>query len=105
MKNESIIIPIRALHPFEGHPFHVKDDAEMDALEDSVREFGILTPLIVRPMDGIENEYEVISGHRRLHAAKRAGIQEVPAHVVQNAQKFSTCKIFFVQPAQNPRKC
>ena len=81
MKNESIIIPIRALHPFEGHPFHVKDDAEMDALEDSVREFGILTPLIVRPMDGIENEYEVISGHRRLHAAKRAGIQEVPAHV------------------------
>ncbi len=81
MKIESITIPIHALHPFEGHPFYVKDDAEMEALVDSVREFGILTPLIVRPMDGIENEYEVISGHRRLHAAKRAGIQEVPAHV------------------------
>ena len=81
MEIESITIPIHALHPFEGHPFYVKDDAEMEALVDSVREFGILTPLIVRPMDGIENEYEVISGHRRLHAAKRAGIQEVPAHV------------------------
>ena len=81
MKIESITIPIHALHPFEGHPFYVKDDAEMEALVDSVREFGILTPLIVRPMDGIENEYEVISGHRRLHAAKRAGNQEVPAHV------------------------
>lgn len=81
MKIESITIPIHALHPFEGHPFYVKDDAEMETLVESVREFGILTPLIVRPLDGIENEYEVISGHRRLHAAKRAGIQEIPAHV------------------------
>ena len=81
MKNESITIPIHALHPFEGHPFYVKDDAEMEALVESVRTFGILSPLIVRPMDGNENEYEVISGHRRLHAAKRAGIREIPAHV------------------------
>ena len=81
MKTESIIIPIHALHPFEGHPFYVKDDAEMEALVESVREYGILTPLIVRPREGTENEYEVISGHRRLHAAKRAGILEVPAHV------------------------
>ena len=75
MKIESITIPVHALHPFEGHPFYVKDDAEMETLVESVREFGILTPLIVRPLDGIENEYEVISGHRRLHAAKRGALQ------------------------------
>ena len=74
-------IHIANLHPFEGHPYQVRDDEEMDALVESIREHGILTPLIVRPMDGIENEYEVISGHRRLHAAQKAGISEVPAFI------------------------
>ena len=74
-------IHIANLHPFEGHPYQVRDDEEMDALVESIREHGILTPLIVRPLENIPMEYEVISGHRRLHAAKRAGIQEVPAHV------------------------
>ena len=79
--NTPITIHIANLHPFEGHPYQVRDDEEMDALVESIREHGILTPLIVRPLENIPMEYEVISGHRRLHAAKRAGIQEVPAHV------------------------
>ena len=72
-------IAITSLHPFAGNPYQVRDDAEMDALIESIREYGIYTPLIVRPMKGQENEYEVISGHRRLHAAKKAGLFEVPA--------------------------
>jgi ParB family chromosome partitioning protein len=67
------------LRPFDGHPYKVRDDEEMEALVDSIRENGILTPLIVRPMDNTTNEYEIISGHRRLHAAEKAGIAEVPA--------------------------
>lgn len=74
-------IHIANLHPFEGHPYQVRDDEEMDALVESIREHGILTPLIVRPMEDAPNEYEVISGHRRLHAAQKAGISEVPAFV------------------------
>ena len=74
-------IHIANLHPFEGHPYQVRDDEEMDALVESVREHGILTPLIVRPLEDTPNEYEVISGHRRLHAAQKAGIFEVPAFV------------------------
>ena len=72
-------IAITSLHPFAGNPYRVRDDAEMDALVESIREYGIYTPLIVRPMKGQENEYEVISGHRRLHAAQKAGLSEVPA--------------------------
>ena len=74
-------ISINHLHPFEGHPFRVQDNEEMDALVKSIEDYGILTPLTVRPLQGTRTEYEVISGHRRLHAAKRAGILEVPAHV------------------------
>ena len=74
-------IHIANLHPFEGHPYQVRDDEEMDALVESIREHGILTPLIVRPLENIPMEYEVISGHRRLHAAQKAGISEVPAFV------------------------
>ena len=72
-------IPITKLRPFEGHPYKVLDNDEMDALTESVREHGIMTPLIVRPMEN--GEYEIISGHRRLHAAKRAGIEAVPAFI------------------------
>ena len=81
-------IQIANLHPFEGHPYQVRDDAEMDALVESIREHGILTPLIVRPLEDTAAEYEVISGHRRLHAAQKAGIHEVPAfiHVVSREE-------------------
>ena len=81
MKNtmkKPVNIPISKLRPFEGHPFKVKDDEEMNTLIESIQTTGILSPLIVRPIESTD-EYEVISGHRRLHAAGKAGITEVPA--------------------------
>lgn len=78
-KAKAAKIPLYKLHPFEGHPYKVRDDEEMGALVDSIRENGILTPLIVRPLENKTDEYEIISGHRRLHAAEKAGIAEVPA--------------------------
>ena len=81
MKNtmkKPVNIPVSKLRPFDGHPFKVKDDEEMNTLIESVQTVGILSPLIVRPIENTE-EYEVISGHRRLHAAVKAGIIEIPA--------------------------
>ena len=82
MYQRTRMISIQDLRPFEGHPFRVQDNEAMDALVKSIEDYGILTPLTVRPLRETKTEYEVISGHRRLHAAKRAGIQEVPAHVL-----------------------
>ena len=70
-------LPVNKLRPFEGHPFQVKDDAEMEQLVWSILTQGLLTPITVRPIEN--NEYEVISGHRRLHACQKAGIETVPA--------------------------
>lgn len=81
MKNtmkKPVVISIEKLHPFDGHPFKVKDDDEMNTLIESIQTQGILSPLIVRPIEDTD-KYEVISGHRRLHAAIKAGIAEVPA--------------------------
>lgn len=81
MKNtmkKPVAIPVEKLRPFDGHPFKVKDDAEMNTLIESIQMQGVLSPLIVRPIENTE-EYEVISGHRRLHAAQKAGITEIPA--------------------------
>ena len=77
-----IAIPIEKLRPFEGHPYKVLDNEEMEALTESVHTEGILSPLIVHPLEGTD-EYEIISGHRRLHAAQRAGLSEVPALVCE----------------------
>lgn len=68
---------IEKLRPFEGHPFQIRDDEEMDQLVWSVLTQGILTPIVVRPLD--TGQYEVISGHRRVHACKKAGIERIPA--------------------------
>lgn len=76
-KKESALLPITQLHAFEGHPFKVLDNEEMDSLVESIKEQGILSPLIVRPLEN--GEYEIVSGHRRLHAAEKAGLTEVPA--------------------------
>ena len=76
----SIVIPIAKLHPFEGHPYKVLDNEEMEMLTESVQNEGVLSPLIVRPLEGTDG-YEVISGHRRLHAAQKARLSEVPALV------------------------
>ena len=81
MKNtmkKPVAIPVEKLRPFAGHPFKVKDDEEMNTLIESIQTQGVLSPLIVRPIENPE-EYEVVSGHRRLHAAQKAGITEVPA--------------------------
>ena len=74
---QAMQLPVNKLRPFEGHPFQVKDDAEMDQLVWSILTQGVLTPITVRPLEN--NEYEVISGHRRLHACQKAGIETVPA--------------------------
>ena len=81
MKNtmkKPVAIPVEKLRPFAEHPFKVKDDAEMNTLIESIQTQGVLSPLIVRPIENTD-EYEVISGHRRLHAAQKAGITEVSA--------------------------
>ena len=74
---QAMQLPIRKLRPFENHPFQVKDDDEMNQLVWSVLTQGVLTPLVVRPLEN--GEYEVISGHRRLYACQKAGIETVPA--------------------------
>ena len=74
-------IEVDKLKPFENHPYYVKDDDEMLNLTQSISENGILSPLIVRPIEN--NEYEVISGHRRLHAGIKAGMDKVPALIYE----------------------
>ena len=71
------LLRIEQLRPFEGHPYKVQDNEEMAALSESIRENGVLSPLIVRSVEN-SDEYEVISGHRRLYAARKAGLTEVP---------------------------
>lgn len=80
MKNtkKSVMITTDKIRPFDGHPYKVKDDEEMNSLIESIQAQGILSPIIVRPIENTD-EYEVISGHRRLHASIKAGIKEVPA--------------------------
>ena len=82
MKNTKKNISIEKLHPFENHPYKVQDNEEMEALAESIKEHGIVSPVIVRPLENTTDEYEIISGHRRVMASKKAGISEVPALVV-----------------------
>lgn len=82
MKNTPKNISIEKLFPFEGHPFKVQDNEEMNALIESIQEQGILSPLIVRPKENTKDEYEIVSGHRRFRVAVKAGIKEVPALIV-----------------------
>ena len=72
-------IPVRELIPFKNHPFKVLDDEAMLRTTESIAEYGVLTPLIARPFDN--GGYEIISGHRRAHAAELAGLSEVPVLV------------------------
>ena len=76
-----VMIPVDKLQPFEGHPYKVLDDDSMNELTESVQDGGIMTPLIVRPLEETDDRYEIISGHRRLRAAQKAGITEVPAFI------------------------
>ena len=74
-------IPLSELHPFEGHPFRVVDDEEMEKTVESIKEYGVLTPAIARPDP--DGGYEIISGHRRHHASELAGKE--------------TCRLLFVR--------
>lgn len=82
MKNTKKNISIEKLHPFENHPYKVQDNEEMEHLAESIRENGVVSPVIVRPLENTEDEYEIISGHRRVMACRKAGISEIPALVV-----------------------
>ena len=73
-------LDLNKLHPFAGHPYKVQDNEEMDALVESIRTNGILTPLTVRPLEN--GEYKVVSGHRRLYAAQKAGLETVPSIIL-----------------------
>ncbi len=77
-KKRAANIGMDKLRTFEGHPFQVLDDEDMNSLTESIKAQGIISPLIVRPIENTD-EYEVVSGHRRLHAAVKAGLTEVPA--------------------------
>lgn len=74
-------ISINKLHEFRDHPYQVLDNEEMNSLIESVQQQGIMTPLIVRPLEDTTDEYEIISGHRRFRAAQKAGLLEVPAFI------------------------
>ena len=82
MKSTKKIISIDKLHAFENHPYKVQDNEEMEALVESIKEHGIVSPVIVRPLENATDEYEIISGHRRVMASRKAGITEVPALIV-----------------------
>ena len=80
-EHKAVHLPIDQLYPFVRHPYQVRDDAEMEELAQSIRENGVLSPVIVRPLENAENKYEIVSGHRRVRAAKKAGFFTVPAFV------------------------
>ena len=73
------ILPLTKLHPFRNHPFQVRDDDEMDKMVDSIKEYGVMTPAIVRPRK--DGGYEIVAGHRRCHASQRAGVETMPCIV------------------------
>lgn len=78
-KEKRTEMPLSDLHPFEGHPFKVLDDELMEQTVESIKQIGVVSPLIVRPDP--EGGFEILSGHRRLHAAQLAGLETVPVIV------------------------
>ena len=87
----TVDLDVMTIYPFENHPFKVVDDEKMDELVESIKESGVLTPVLVRPDD--EGTYEMISGHRRLHAAKRAGLRKIPAIIKEMTNDDATIAI------------
>lgn len=78
-KEQRTEMPLSDLHPFEGHPFKVLDDELMGQTVESIKQIGVVSPLIVRPDP--EGGFEILSGHRRLHAAQLAGLETLPVIV------------------------
>ena len=81
VKPKLLTIKLDKLRPFKDHPYKVQDDDSMNELEASIADVGLLNRIIVRPLENTEDEYEIISGHRRVHAAELLGMKEVPAVV------------------------
>ncbi len=75
-------IDITKLHDFENHPYKVLDNEEMEQLTESIMQYGVIAPIVVRPKENTADEYEIISGHRRVMACRKAGMEEVPALVI-----------------------
>lgn len=98
-------IPLSELHPFEGHPFRVVDDEDMMKTVESVRDFGVLTPAIVRPDP--DGGYEIISGHRRHRASELAGKETMPAiwHREQNCLVLFVCQTMPLRRTQARKLC
>ena len=86
-------IELCKLKPFAHHPYKVRDDAEMEALTESIKENGVMTPLLVRFINDGRGEYEIISGHRRARAAEKAGLKTVPAFVAEMDRAESVIKM------------
>ena len=80
-QTKPVMIPLSKLHPFPEHPYKVQDNEEMDRLVESIEQHGILSPILARPIEGSDGEYEIISGHRRCHAAEEAYLTAVPTIV------------------------
>ena len=74
-------IPVSKIHPFEGNPYKVLDNEEMNFLIESIQQQGIISPVVVRPLENTTDEYELISGHRRMRASQKAGLETVPAFI------------------------
>ena len=74
-------IPVEKIHPFEGHPYKVLDNEEMNNLIESIQQKGVISPIVVRPLEDTTDKYEIISGHRRLRASVKAGLETVPAFI------------------------
>ena len=81
-------IPLAELHPFPNHPFHVRDDEAMQNTVDSIKEYGVLTPGIVRPRE--DGGYEIVAGHRRKHGSELAGLTDMPCIVREMANDTAT---------------
>ncbi len=82
MNEKTTYIEIKNLHPFAGNPYKVQDNEEMTELTESIREHGVLSPILVRPTENSTTEYEIVSGHRRVMACRKAGITTIPAFVI-----------------------
>ena len=98
-KEQRTEMPLSDLHPFEGHPFKVLDDELMEQTVESIKQIGVVSPLIVRPDP--EGGYEILSGHRRLHAAQLAGLETVPVIV---KEMDDDAAIIFMVDSNLPRE-
>ena len=93
-------VSLDSIHPFQGHPFKVREDADMEALKESIRTSGVITPAVVRPLP--EGGYEMVSGHRRLAACRVLGLEKMPV-IVREMDDY-TATLMMVTPTDSGRR-